>query len=252
MDVEDTDAFILILEIIEIVFFQPGGKFGKFGGFHALSVIGNGNKDIFFSCIHTEKDPAAGRNSVKSVFDAVFYKGLENQLDNVAVQAAFINFGMEGEFAAEPYILDINVVVHVVDFLGKGDDAGGIMVDTVAQQSGETGVYLTGSIVFLHFDEGVDDLQGIKEEMGIDLSLESHEFCVLFFHFHDVIFVNKLVYLSHHPGERGVENADFIVPKAGGGDFQVSLADLPDLVQYNGKAFVYAYGKGEARRKCYK
>ena len=96
MDVEDADAFILILKVVKIILFQFRGKLFKFRSLHSLSVIRNGDEEILFSGLHAEKDASAGRDSIEPVFDAVLYKRLENQLYNVAVQAAFIDIGLEG------------------------------------------------------------------------------------------------------------------------------------------------------------
>ncbi len=245
MDVEDADAFILLLKVIEIIFFQFRGKLFKFSSLHSLSVIRNGDEEILFSGLYAEKDASAGRDSIEPVFDAVLYKRLENQLYNVAVQAAFIDIGMEGKFAAETDALNIDVVVHVVDFLCEGDNAGGIMVDAVAQQGGEPGIYLTGCIIFFHFNERVDDFQRVKKEVGVDLGLESHEFGVLFLHFHDVVFFDKLADLSHHLGEGGVKNADLITAQPGGFYFQVAPADFFYFVQNDDKPFIYTYGQNK-------
>ena len=77
MDVEDADAFILILKVVKIILFQFRGKIFKFRSLHSLSVIRNGNEEILFSGLHAEKDASAGRDSIESVFDAVLYKRLE-------------------------------------------------------------------------------------------------------------------------------------------------------------------------------
>ena len=64
--------------------------------------------------------------------------------DDLAFQAGFINIGMKGEFIAEADALDIYIVIHIADFLGQCHNAGGIMVDAVAQEQGEPRIYLTG------------------------------------------------------------------------------------------------------------
>ncbi len=147
MDVEDADAFILILKVVKIIFSISCESFSN----SEVSIPFPLSAMVMrrsFSRPSRRKDASAGRDSIEPVFDAVLYKRLENQLYNVAVQAAFIDIGLEGKFAAETDPLNIDVVIHVVDFLGEGDNAGGIMVDAVAQQGGEPGIYLTGCIVF--------------------------------------------------------------------------------------------------------
>ena len=112
--------------------------------------------------LYGKPDIPPGGDSAEAMADAVLNKGLENKLDDLAFQAGFINIGMKGEFIAEADALDIYIVIHIADFLGQCHNAGGIMVDAVAQQGGEPRIYLTGGIIPLHLNEGIDDFQGIE------------------------------------------------------------------------------------------
>ena len=102
------------------------------------------------------------------MLEAVLDDGLEEHGGNGVGGVGDLD--VEGEVGLTPHAdaLEVDVVLDVLDFLGEGHAVGAAVVDDVAQHLGEL-EHGGGCLLVLHHGEGIDAVEGIEEEVGVDL-----------------------------------------------------------------------------------
>ncbi len=106
--------------------------------------------------------------------DGVLDQGLDEELqDPVAVE-----FGVEGDLVVElvlvPDLLDRQVALDVLELVPDGDDLAP-PVDPEAEELRQGARHVDGLIAFAQLHEPDDGIEGVVEEVGIDLGLEGAE-----------------------------------------------------------------------------
>jgi hypothetical protein len=110
-----------------------------------------------------------------AVADRVLDDGLEDEVRDFGVQGVFGNVHRDGEAVAETGLFDFEVALEEGDFVAERDDMFVGVVQGVAEEIAEFGDHAIGFFdVDVH--EGADAVEGVEEEVRIELGLEGDEF----------------------------------------------------------------------------
>ena len=106
--------------------------------------------------------------------DGVFDDGLEGDLVAVVIQARRVHLEPVGKLILVAILLDLQIALGVFDLLGDGDELVAL-ADADAEEPGQGVDHLHRVGVAALFAHPGDGVQGIVEEMGVDLGLKGPE-----------------------------------------------------------------------------
>ena len=102
------------------------------------------------------------------MLEAVLDDGLQEHGWDSVVGVGYLHIEGEVGLTLHADALEVDVVLDVLHFLGERHGVGATVVDDVAQHLGEL-EHRGGGFLVLHYGEGIDAVEGIEEEVGVDL-----------------------------------------------------------------------------------
>ena len=102
----------------------------------------------------------------------VLHQGLQHQPGDWQRQNGLVDILMHPEAFAQPLPDDVQVRIHVPQFLGKGDLRPAVPIQRGLQHGGQGLDHGADPLIVRHSGFPVDDLQSIIQEMGVDLGLQ--------------------------------------------------------------------------------
>ena len=134
-----------------------------------------------------------------AVVDGVFQHRLDDQLDGIELLHAVFGLNIGGELVLVAHLLNGEVMPGMLQLVGNGDHAGPPAQGDPeeAGQGGEHHHRILGPAVFRHPHHGV---QGIVQEVGIDLGLQHIQFTAALLLF----LLNNVIHQMAHGGDHGL------------------------------------------------
>ena len=170
--VEDFEALLHILHAD-----AGAGRWRRAGAravAHADAVVGYFDEDAVAVELAAQGDGAAVDARLEAVLDAVFDERLEQDAGDEDVEGSRIDFLFDVQLVgAEADHFDVEVVVGEAEFVAQGD-VGVVILEQRAQDVGELHGHFAGEFG-LDADQGRDGVEGVEEEVGIDLTLQGVE-----------------------------------------------------------------------------
>lgn len=143
-------------------------------GGEAGAGIGDGEEEVLGSELGLEGDGTGLGRGFDAMADGIFEEGLEEEGGDGGGEAILGDGFGDGEAVAEADFFDIEVTSGEVEFLlksGFGGIGGG---EGEAEEIGEAGEHFIGGFG-VAMDEGGDGVEGIEEEVGVELHAEGLE-----------------------------------------------------------------------------
>ena len=102
------------------------------------------------------------------MLDGVFDEGLEQEGGDGQGQEGGIDVPFDAEAIAEAHLLEVEVAVEEFEFLAQGGREVLAAVEGMAEEAGELHEHRVGGVdIAVH--EGADAVEGVEEEVGIEL-----------------------------------------------------------------------------------
>lgn len=121
-----------------------------------------------------KRDGAGSGDGFDAVLDGVFDEGLEEQGGDGQGKEGRIDVPFHAEAIAEAHLFEVEVAVEEFQFFAQGGGEVLAAVKGVAQEAGKLDEHCVGGVdVPVH--EGADAVEGVEEEVGVELHPESVE-----------------------------------------------------------------------------
>ncbi len=194
-----------------------GGEQGGEGlGRDARAVVLDREQQIPRLLPAREGDGAALAGGLDAVEDGVFDQWLQGQLDDAAVVQCGGHLVLEGEGLHIAHALDGDVIVQQGQLLLQRDAVLGALgdifeqIDQAAQHAGDAGA-------FLDHRHPADGIEGIIEEMRVDLALQQLDLDVLALLVHALGLLQQVLDAHAHLVDRVADLADLVPCALDGG-----------------------------------
>jgi hypothetical protein len=173
--VQNLDAFADVAHADAGAFADEAGdgSGGGAAGFDAYAVVFDFEEEAAFVDAGAEGDGAAGDAGFEAMLDRVFDERLKEHGGDDDVEGVVGDLLDDLELVAEADAFDVEIVVGEVQFFAKRDE-GVSIAEEDAEDVGEFDDHLAGEIG-LGADERGDGVEGVEEEVGVDLALKSVE-----------------------------------------------------------------------------
>ncbi len=208
--VEEMQAFAQVLQA------DAGGVGG--GGAERAGVFdGNVEHGVFDVGLDHEIAGAAGL--ADAVFDGVFDEGLEEQGRDGAGSGRGVDGDGGAEAVSEADGFEGEIVGDGGEFGLEGDGVGVVVAEAMAEDVREAGEHVLGA-GGVEVDEGADGVEGVEQEVGVELGFEGAElgFAEGELELGFAVLVAALVGEANVENDPDADGEEHAPPEAGGGD----------------------------------
>ena len=136
--------------------------------------------------------------------EAVFYDRLNRHLEALFIQQFLGDIHMQRNAAGLLHGSELDVLPNDLHFLPQGDDVV-IKGHDIPKKRTQLGQHPAGLVVLIEDGVHLNGVDGVIEEMRMDLGLHGQNLRILFLQFGDIGFLNGLIQLVGHVVEACVE-----------------------------------------------